>query len=87
MRICVGTRQWGFCEASSMGLRATMCSLSGCAGQCLPSALLWTQLCQSWHQLFVQNSVEVYCCCECDSDTSWWVKDSQSLDTSPWWGK
>jgi hypothetical protein len=37
MRTCVGTHQWDSCEASSMGLRATMCSSSGCAGQLLPS--------------------------------------------------
>ena len=86
MRTCVGTHQWGSCEASSMVLRATMCSSNGCAGQYLLSALLRTQLCHSWHYLFVQNSVEICCCLECGNETLGSVKYSQSVNISIWWG-
>ena len=87
MRTCEGTHQWGCCEASSMVLRATTCSSSGCAGQYVLSALLQTQLCRSWHHLLVQNSVEICWCCECGNETLGSVRHSQSVNISAWWGQ
>ena len=78
MRTCVGTHQWGCCVASSMVLRATMCCSNVCAGQYL--------LCQSWHRLFVRNSAEICCSCECGNETLGSVKHFQSVNISAGWG-